>query len=249
MNQSVQKVIVPIGVVGVAVGIIIIGLGFPGDGSKPEESGKQASAEGASGATLGIHEAAFEGNLQAVRAAVAKGESVRSEYLGQSPDLMGLTPLMAAAMGGHEDAARELIDAGAAVDAVNAKQRTALMFAAEAGSAPCVRVLTGGGAQVDAADQSGRTALFYAASLGGPEATQALLDAGADPNARDATNRTPIMEAIMGGNKETVLALLNAGADATAEDRGGTSVIEMAEAKTDARGRDVATIIRMAIRP
>ena len=251
MNQSLQKVIVPVGVVGVAVGIIIIGLGFPGNGQKPDDQGENRQANAASGAgtTLGIHEAAFEGDLEAIRAAVSAGESIRAEYLGQTRDLMGLTPLMAAAKGGRDSAIRELISAGAAVDATTNSLRTALMYAAQSGSEQSVNALINAGANVDAKDQAGASALFYAAAFGNAAAAQALLSAGADANARNGAEQTPIMVAVTSGDRDTVLALLNAGADATAEARGGQSVIEMAEAKTDPDGREVAAIIRMALRP
>jgi ankyrin repeat protein len=57
-----------------------------------------------------------------------------------------------------------LLDAGAPIDAVDNRGRTALMIAAELGRGPIVEALLGRGADRSIADRSGKRALDLAAN-------------------------------------------------------------------------------------
>eukprot|EP00962_Isochrysis_galbana_P030550 scaffold9914_cov111-Isochrysis_galbana.AAC.3 len=66
-----------------------------------------------------------------------------------------------------ESCTRELIAAGADVDAAGLTGTTPLMKACERGAAPCVRALIAAGASLDAQSLSGTTALAVACAGGG----------------------------------------------------------------------------------
>lgn len=117
---------------------------------------------------------------------------------------MGDTPLTLACFRGHEDTARVLLEAGAAVNARNQQFNSALIFASDYGHLGCLRVLLAHGADVDAANavrcgfivpaattmlilgrcplQLGVTALQYACMQGHVACAEALLDAHANVN-------------------------------------------------------------------
>jgi FOG: Ankyrin repeat len=100
-----------------------------------------------------------------------------------SPD--GFTALHFAAFFGKAEAARTLIDAGAAVD-VYARNELAVLplHSAAAGRHHEVcRVLIAAGADVNATQQHGYTPLHSAAQQGDAELVELLLSAGADPSA------------------------------------------------------------------
>ncbi len=121
--------------------------------------------------------------------------------------------LMEAARGGQTERVRELLEAGADVNAKIEGNVTALMFAASEGHADTVRTLLEAGAEVDEKHSfTGASALDYAALAGHTEAVVALLDAGVDVDAQDQGGRTASMWAKRNGHTEIVELLKKAGA-------------------------------------
>ena len=109
-------------------------------------------------------------------------------------DREGRTPLHYAALEDRADDVRELLDAGAEVNAQDRGGYTPLHFAAQQGSISAATLLVAAGAQVEIADGFGNTALHKAAFQfqgGDPALIRLLLDAGADPDIRNNTGKSP----------------------------------------------------------
>ncbi|XP_077473529.1 uncharacterized protein ankrd50l [Stigmatopora argus] len=120
-----------------------------------------------------------------------RGAGTASEMLERA-DQEGWTPLRSAAWGGHAQAVRLLLEAGAKVDGCDGKGRTALRAAAWGGHRETVLVLLDYEAQADKADWKGRTPLIAAAYMGHPEAAAALLNRGARVDLADGDGRTAL---------------------------------------------------------
>jgi ankyrin repeat protein len=136
----------------------------------------------------------------------------------ETQDDKGRTPLLIAACKGEIAMIRQLLDAGAAVDARStAMNITPLMGAANTeNAAPLVRLLLEAGADPNAAGRNGAGALARAILGGDVDAARMLLDAGADPRGvkREAPpNTTPIWAAVALKRREMVDLLLSHGAE------------------------------------
>ena len=136
-----------------------------------------------------------------------------------------------AALSGHVEAVKVLLDRGATMNATENADRTALHEAALSGHVEVVKVLLGSGATIDAAalrhievvkvllksdattgatDDANRTVLHYAAGFGHFEVVKVLLGSGA---AIDVTNMdgTVLYYATEFGHIEVVKVLLDRG--------------------------------------
>lgn len=88
------------------------------------------------------------------------------------------SPLMMAALKGHLELAKKLIDRGADV---NKTGWTPLHYAATGGHLAIIELLLEHHAYIDAESPNGTTPLMMAAQYGSVEAVKLLLEAGADP--------------------------------------------------------------------
>ena len=104
---------------------------------------------------------------------------------------------MEAAIGGHLELAKLLIDKGADVNARDKGGRTALMEAALEGHFELAKLLIDKGADVYAKQKSGWTALMSAAASGDLAMVKLLLEKGAHINAKSGTPYCPfILQAV-----------------------------------------------------
>lgn len=92
------------------------------------------------------------------------------------------SPLMMAALKGHLDLARKLIERGADV---NKTGWTPLHYAATGGHLALIELLLDHHAYIDAESPNGTTPLMMAAQYGSIDAVKLLLEAGADPGLKN----------------------------------------------------------------
>ncbi len=138
--------------------------------------------------------AAGSGSVGAVRLLLSKGARVnvaRTSYQinkhGQLA-LVKLTALMVAAPYGSPELVKELVDAGADVNARDSRDMTPLMFAvgSEHQDAGVVRILLRAGASVNDKSNAGETALDWAVKFGNASVISLLNEAGARHSAERA---------------------------------------------------------------
>jgi ankyrin repeat protein len=170
-------------------------------------------AASAHATTTDVADAAMRGDLQGLRAAIARKADVNAPQADgstalhwaaerddrEAADLLikagarvaartreGVTPIQLAAVNGSAAMLDRLLKAGADVNApLTAAADTPLMIAARTGKIDALRVLLDAGAVVNATESwGGTTALMWAVSERHTEAARLLIDAGADINAR-----------------------------------------------------------------
>ena len=181
-----------------------------------------------------LRAAAEDNDVAALRQLVAQGASANaaqrqlSKNAGDTAHTLGrydeLAPrcLYLAAAQGHVGACRELLAAGADVNAVCRGQEledlgsfvayTPLKVAAERGLVEVVELLLASGADADFADESRWSIVHWAACNNHAHVVRALAAAGADINARNLHGRSPLALALTAGAAEAAQALRDLGA-------------------------------------
>lgn len=160
----------------------------------------------AAGDVSPIFEAARQGDLEAVKKALAAGADVNA------PDPYGHPALFRAAGFGQVAVVETLLSAKATPDTF-VDGATALHAAATEGHAAVVRSLVRGKANPNARfDEATSTALVDAVQAGHTEVVSALLDGGADP-AAPGIGGTPLLLAVQQRRLPMVEALLRAKAN------------------------------------
>jgi len=179
-----------------------------------------------------LTDAAQLGDLALVEQALQNGADV-NDNSGRGAQ----TPLHKAAIGGHVDVARVLLDAGADIRATDFSGYTPLHRACDNGHLDVVRVLLEAGADGHAADndtdndeKEDSTPLHRACDNGHLDVVRVLFEAGADLHAADNWRRTPLHVACMSGQFDVVRFLLDAGAlaDLNAVDNCGWTPLHLA---------------------
>ena len=150
----------------------------------------------------------------------------RTTPFDEERDSSGNTALMRAAEEGEVETVRELLAAGADVDAHNDAGHTALITACENSRTTCVEALLQNGAGVAPTDGGRRTALHWTAARGDCVALRALIEADATLDAVNESNRTPLHFAANAGHTECVRALVDAGANVDLKDSAGDTAAD-----------------------
>jgi ankyrin repeat protein len=142
---------------------------------------------GPSAPDIPIHDAATDGNIEAVKQHLAAGADVNAK------SVFGLTPLHRAASRGHKEIAELLIANGADVNAKDVNGGTPLHYAASEGQNEIAELLIAEDADVNAKDKApGGTPLHNAADEGHKEVIELLIAKGADVNAQGVDGETPL---------------------------------------------------------
>jgi len=144
-------------------------------------------------------------------------------------------PALVAAAGIADDDAtgvKLLLKHRAAVNAVDARRRSALIAAAAEGHEQIARALCAAGADVTLADRHGSTALMEAARAGAVGIVQRLAEAQPDARARDSHGRDALTLACQSprAHADTVRALLALGAEPKTPGSDGRSALDHAAA-------------------
>ena len=186
---------------------------------------------------ISIHDAAYEGNIEAVKQHLATGTNVNAK------DDEGRTPLHKAASGGHKEIVELLIAKGADVNAKisdgfhkgdtpldNAKHKPEIVDllrkhggktlyelsiwkAAFGGSIEAIKQHIAAGTDLNAKDTYGWIPLNHAAEGGHKEIIELLIANGADVNAQNVDGYTPLHTAILNDETEIAELLITKGAD------------------------------------
>jgi ankyrin repeat protein len=181
--------------------------------------------------------AAAAGDAATVRRLLAAGADVNERGAG------GRTPVTAAALGDHVDAARALIDAGADVNLQDRERNNALLVCGETGSIAMLREVLRAKPDLTATNRFGGTALIPASDRGHVAMVRALLRTAIDVDHVNDLDWTALLEAVILGeggmpHQQIVRALVDAGADVNIADGDGVTPLQ------HARRRGYAEIAR-----
>ncbi|XP_074938875.1 M-phase phosphoprotein 8 [Phalacrocorax aristotelis] len=125
-----------------------------------------------------LRDAVKSGDYMTVKMALSSNE----EYNLDQEDSSGMTLVMLAAAGGHDDLLRVLIRKGAKVNGRQKNGTTALIQAAEKNFLTTVAILLEAGAYVNMQQSSGETALMKACKRGNSDIVRLMIESGADCN-------------------------------------------------------------------
>jgi hypothetical protein len=151
---------------------------------------------------ISIHEAVFDGNIEAVKQHLAAGTDVNAKTQSRMYGI-GRTSLHNATFLGHKEIVELLIAKGADLNAKDRSGTTPLHFAVAGGHKEIAELLIAEGADVNAKVNSGRTPLHLAAYNGHKEIADLFIANGANVNAKGADGRTPLDLAIKYKRTET----------------------------------------------
>ena len=156
--------------------------------------------------------------------------TVLMELEGQRP--RQLPSIHIAALQGHIDFVKLLVDMGSSVDYQNTKHDTPILWATRGNHINLVRWLIEKGANVNGMNDKGSTALYWAVRYGFVELTHILLEQGrADVNMKRKLGLVcPIILASAFGNTEILELLIRYGANVNTQIRRGETALHHAAA-------------------
>ncbi|MBR8537035.1 ankyrin repeat domain-containing protein [Carboxylicivirga sediminis] len=188
-----------------SVALMIVSLACQSTGKKNKQEESQSvhkTAEQAVTESINMpayFQAALEGDLDKVKAAIGSGIDINAMDENQH------SALMLAAYNGHHHIVSVLLENGAEIDAVDGMNRTALMFASTGPFTQAVDVLIQAGANVNATDNEEQwTPVMMAASEGQLEVVKLLVANGADLSMVDVDGESSLDFAQSKGHQEVV---------------------------------------------
>lgn len=137
--------------------------------------------------------------------------------------------LLRAAADGNVFKVRDLLDAGANINARTANGSTPLQGALYYGWPQTAELLISRGANINARTDQGVTPLHQAAWSDLPQICRLLLSRGADPNARTNQGVTPLMWAANRGYADVATVLIEGGARTDLRAADGATALSLAE--------------------
>jgi len=152
------------------------------------------------GAVDSLPMAAARGDLDAVKAFIAKGVNINTREKNYDQD----TALTFASNLGHTEIVKYLIEKGADINLADAKGRTPLWYASGVDNIENIKLLLAAGADVNKSPKNGETAIIRAACNGQTETIKLLLAKKANINDKTDENITPLMCAAMYDKAETI---------------------------------------------
>jgi ankyrin repeat protein len=183
----------------------------------------------------GLHAAAWQGDVGALRAALAAGGPGRAAI--DSRDGHGRTPLHVATHRREREVVRVLAHAGADLGALDRDRYDAVTIAAVADDEESLAVLLELGASArQITSRYDGTALIAAAHLGHDGVVRRLIAAGAPLDHVNNLHWTAVIEAIVLGDggprhQQTLKALVEAKANLQLADRSGATPLQLARAR------------------
>lgn len=182
-------------------------------------------------AYTGLHRAAHDGNVAAIRQLLAEGADVNAR------DRRRRTPSIVAAFRSQDAALKALAEGGADMNAQDEVGYDVVTIAAVAGDAELMQLALDFGNRPDLIHTNwDGTALIAASELGHAEVVRRLVAAGSPLDHVNNLGWTALLEAVILGDggpahQETVRILVEAGADRTIADRDGLTPMDHAKAR------------------
>ena len=179
----------------------------------------------------GLHRAAQDGDIPAIRQLVAKGADVNARDEG------GRTPAHVAAFASNDDALMALAAAGADMNALEDGVYDVLTIAAVANDPRMVSLALDLGNRPDLITSVyDGTALIAAAHLGHHEVVRRLIEGGAPLDHVNNLGWTALIEAVILGDGgpdhvRTIQYLVEGGADLSIPDRDGVTALQHAQVR------------------
>ncbi len=161
-------------------------------------------------------------------------EGAVPDYRSHQSSMHGRTPLITAALNGHTNAVKYLLEHGAGIDYQDLSGCTALASVIEwGGDRDIIRLLAENGADVNGKDPYGRPLILNERVLCDPVILIILADAGADINAAADTGANGVYYAAAAGNRESALFFIEHGADINCRSRSGATPLMAAAINGD----------------
>lgn len=179
-----------------------------------------------------LYVAIFLGDLDVIMELIALGADINKPVPVSFSDtgqiIEGLTFLQIAIFNGFRfEKVKNLISAGADINAKDQRGGTPLMWSVLADRRELTRFFIEQGAEINSQDNTGATALM-AAVVKSPEIVPLLLEKEAEVDLQDNEGNTALMWAIKTNHFDAIPLLVNAGADITLTNKNGATAYDLA---------------------